>query len=254
MPQSVQVLDTLLDAWRTGSTPPSKLIGTVPMTDAYSMQLQLLDREVAAGHVHRGWKVGQTAASMRAERGEAEPAPGFLIADAERSANPTLDIVGQSGWNLEPELALTIGTPLGAEKVTREAAFEAVATASAAFELVHRRSGWEDRALQRSVNGTTSGFILGPQSELVPTPDEVDDAQVVYARNKICVGEVRGGDINDNPFQTLAWLATFLHSHGRRLEPGQVVLTGTYAGLVPITSGEHWQATIGSLDPVTLQT
>ena len=254
MPESDQLLDTLLDAWRAGNGPPNELVGTVPMRDAYNMQLQLLDREVAAGRTHRGWKVGQTAASMRAERGEAEPAPGFLIGDADRSASPKLDIEGQSDWHLEPELALTLGTPLGAEEVTPEAAFEAVATACSAFELVHRKAGWEDRALQRSVNGTTSGFILGPQSERVPTPDEIDDARVIYARNDTRVGDLRGGDINDNPFQTLAWLATFLHRHGRRLEPGQVVLTGTYAGLVRITSGEHWQATIGSLDPVTLRT
>ena len=71
-------LDRLLSAWNAGQPMPEDLAGNVTMPEAYRMQAQVLRRRLNAGKQHTGWKIGQTNAQMREERGEDSPAPGFL--------------------------------------------------------------------------------------------------------------------------------------------------------------------------------
>lgn len=246
-------LRELLNAWDHDEPAPAALLGEVSMDEAYALQLTLLDAKVQTGAVHTGWKVGQTAASMRAERGESAPAPGYLLASVQAPLDGVLELGDATHWFLEPELALTLGTDLGGPAVSAEEAHDAVASACTAFELVHRRLGWEDRALQRAVNGSNAGYILGPSSQTVPAPDAADDLRVQVVIDERSSVDVRGGDVNDNPLETLAWLATFMHSHGRKLKAGETILTGTYAGLMPVESGQAWRATVGDLPPVTVR-
>ena len=69
-------LDQLLAAFRSGAPEPEALSGTLDMDTAYAIQVRLLNRLRNAGARHTGWKIGQTNAAMRRERGETQPAPG----------------------------------------------------------------------------------------------------------------------------------------------------------------------------------
>ncbi|MEM7405032.1 MAG: fumarylacetoacetate hydrolase family protein [Pseudomonadota bacterium] len=246
-------LRDLLHAWDRDEAAPAALHGHISMDEAYALQLTLLDAKVQTGAVHTGWKVGQTAASMRAERGESAPAPGYLLASVEAANDGTLELGDATQWFLEPELALTLGTDLGGPAVSPEQAHAAVASACTAFELVHRRPGWDDRALQRAVNGSNAGYILGTALTSVPTPEAADALRIQVFCDDHTAVDVRGGDVNDNPLGTLAWLATFMHEHGRTLRAGETILTGTYAGLMPVAPGQSWQATVGDLPPVAVR-
>lgn len=244
-------VDTLLHAWETQSAPPSELIGNLAMDDAYAIQQSILTRCLEAGKVHSGWKVGQTSAAMRAERGEPEPAPGFMLAENERACGGTL-VLDDAQWFLEPELVLLTGESLSGPDVTAEDVRATVAGFAAGFELIRRQPGWDDRAVQRAVNGSTSGYVIGPSQPLSLLAKDVDDFRVECVCDDKVIASIRGGDVNDNAFETVAWLARFLHRYDRRLEAGHAVLTGTYAGLLPIERGQRWVCTIGTLDPVEL--
>lgn len=254
MSQNELPLDELLQAWEQNAAAPAHLLGTVSMSDAYLMQLELLAQRIGGGLIHTGWKIGQTAAAMRAERGESEPAPGFMVSINRRENGGALMLDGQSNWFLEPELALVLAHDLEGPDVTGEDVRAAVGGVASAFEIVQRRKGWEDRALQRSVNGSTAGYVIGPQSEYCPEIGEADDLVVQCTCDGATIAELRGGSVNDNPIETTAWLARFLHRHGHGLRAGQTILTGTYAGLLPVRSGQHWRATIGAFEPVILDT
>ena len=58
-------LDAAVDEFWTargrGEYFPSAYIGRLDLDDAYRIQLALIDRRVAAGERHIGWKVGLTA-------------------------------------------------------------------------------------------------------------------------------------------------------------------------------------------------
>ena len=56
---------------------------------------------------------------------------------------------------------------------------------------------------------------------------------------------LRGGDVNDHPLHSTAWLANHLSGMGEQMMPGQIVLTGSYTTLLPLQAGQSWRASMG---------
>ena len=246
-------LEQTLAAWDGGQVAPVELHGNVSMADAYTMQMQVLTRRLDAGSRQTGWKLGQTNTQLRAERGEREPAPGFMLAENQRPSGSVLDTEGADNWFLEPELALILNSELRGADISADDVRAAVGGIASAFEVVRKRPGWEDRALLRSVNGSTAGYVIGAPTAGCPGAAELDDLRVLCCCGEQTIADLRGGDANDNPLESTAWLARFLDRHGAALLAGQVILTGTYAGLLPVRAGEHWHARAGELAQVELQ-
>ena len=245
-------LEQILAAWDAGLEAPQELRGKVSMSDAYTMQLQVLARTVGAGHQHSGWKLGQTNTQLRAERGEHEPAPGFMLAENQRASGSDLNTEGSQDWYLEPELALILRSELRGAEISADDVRAAVGGVASAFEVVRKRVGWDDRALQRAVNGSTAGYAIGESTPGCPSAAELDDLRIVCSCDEKTIAQLRGGDANDNPLESTAWLARFLAAHGAALQAGQVILTGTYAGLLPVRPGERWSSKFGNLAEVEL--
>lgn len=254
MSVNAEMLAELLDAWETGADAPAHLLGTLAMDDAYTLQIELLRARRAQGLRASGWKVGQTNAAMRAGRGEAAPAPGFLLASGALGSGADLDLGGAGDWFLEPELAVIVGEPLGGAAVDADGARAAIRAVVPAFELVRQHPGWKDRALQRAVNGSNAGYVLGAEVPGCPSAADLDDLRIEVTRDGASEVSTRAGDVNDNPLDTVAWLARHLHAHGERLSPGEVILTGSYSALLPLAPGQSWASTVGALGEVTLRT
>ena len=111
-------LDTLLAAWNDGDDAPDALRGQVSMDEAYALQLALLNRHLNAAVAQGGWKLGQTNAALRAQRGETAPAPGFLLRENQVDAGTTLTLDGPDNWFIEPELVFVMGADLQGAKFT----------------------------------------------------------------------------------------------------------------------------------------
>lgn len=249
---SESTLDRLLAAWDGGHVQPEDLSGTVAMTDAFPMMMHTLTRRLASGLVVSGWKLGQTNAKLRAERGEAHAAPGFMLAQNQHMSGSDLDVGGPCTWFVEPELALILKSELRGDDVTANDVSAAVGGVASSFEVVSRRPGWDDRALQRGVNGSSAGYVLGDVMPGCPSAAELDEMKVICTCDNKLIAEARGGDVRENPLESTAWLARFLAPYGVALLPGQVILTGTCAGLLPVQPGEHWRSTIGNLAAVEI--
>ena len=249
-----EIFSTLCEAWESGAPSPDSLKGQLTDDNAYRCQLRMLARRVSQGQQLAGWKIGQTNRQMRIDRGEAKPAPGFLLESDRHSSGAVLDLAGATDWSMEPELAFVLSEDLVGPDLDRSAVRSALAGVAPAMELVRPRKDWPDRALQRAVNGSTSGFVLGPLVDVRPTGDELDALDVVVSLDGAQTHHVRGGDVNDNPLDSVAWLGNYLTMLGETLRAGQVVLTGSYAGLIPLTPGQRWSARLGPHGTVELST
>lgn len=246
-----ELLNPLLAAWDAGDAIPE---GTKGLENevTYALQMRTLEHRLAAGDKHVGWKLGQTNRALRLERSEAEPAPGFLLASLARESAATVDTAGDSRWFVEPELILVMGADIKGADTTADHVREAVAGMACGFELVYRRAGWDDRSLQRAVNGSTAGHVMGPMTQGCLSASELDDLRVVTHNGAQTYGPLRGGDATDNPLDSVAWLVSFLARYERGLRQGDVILTGTYSGLLPMSPGQHWRGEVGDLQPVEL--
>src|SRR5262249_61028134 len=105
--------DAIESVWRhtqAGVHFPKEWEGKLSQREAYDVQLGLLNRYVAAGATHVGWKVGLTSKATQSQFGLYERIFGLLL---RRGANPSGTPFATSELirpGVEPELCSTVGT------------------------------------------------------------------------------------------------------------------------------------------------
>ncbi len=199
---------------------------------AYQIQGGVIERLIAAGRGPQvGWKIGVTTPQMRAHLGIEAPIIGAVLEAGRRAAGSTVDTGLFTRIGIECEIAMVLGQPLGGgAPVNRHDAEAVVAAIHPAIELVDDRYGGDYPAF--GVPGIIAdfcfhaGFVLG-----APVPDwrDLDLAALAGVTRANGVEKVRGlgADVQGHPMASLAWAANQLSTIGRRLEAGDIVLTGS---------------------------
>jgi 2-keto-4-pentenoate hydratase len=176
-----------------------------------------------------GWKIGVTTPQMQAYLGIAAPIGGAMPASFRRAPGGTVRHGDHCRIGIECEIAMTLRVPLGAG-TTQEDAARAVASIHPAIELVDDRYGGDYAAIGVPViiadSAFHAGFVLG---EAVTDWARLDLAAMrgVTRANGRVMGEGRGADVMGHPLASLTWLANRLGVRGRRIEAGEVVMTGS---------------------------
>ena len=93
-----------------GNFMPPAWRGKLDMQHGYRVQLAWLRRRLARGEVQTGWKVGLTAAAMRAQQNVHEPCFGYLLASGYRPSGHVYRFADLIAPGFENELCLRIGT------------------------------------------------------------------------------------------------------------------------------------------------
>ncbi len=216
------------------------------MIEAYQVQLGLLDRYVAMGERHAGWKVGLTAKAMQQQQGVHEPVFGFLLESGHRSTGAVFSITELIRPGFENELCITLGRTLAGPAVTVAQAREAIATVAPALEIVERRGDFTaDLHLALADNAQQKAFVTGAEYPL----GQLDLATVsVDVRvNGIQQERARGAEVLGTPVASIAWLANKLAEFGRRLETGAKVMSGSFTRQYALSAGDRVDA---RFDPV----
>ncbi len=199
---------------------------------AYQVQAGVAERLIGAGRGPQvGWKIGVTTPQMRAHLGIEAPIAGAVLAAGRREPGAEIATADFTRIGIECEIAMVLGQPLGGgAPVNRHDAEAVVATIHPAIELVDDRYGGDYPAF--GVPGIIAdfcfhaGFVLG---SAVPDWRDLDLAALTGVTRANGVERVRGlgADVQGHPMASLAWLANQLTTIGRRLEPGDIVLTGS---------------------------
>lgn len=202
----------------------------------------LLGRKIA------GWKVARTP------DGEVISAP--ILDDAIFQSG---DQVPESRMSLgfECELAFRIKERLPTivgEEYTMEDVLPAVGEALAAFELLSCRTeqGFQSpRPLLVADSLGNGGVVLGaPRSDW----HGQDLAQLGISLS--IAGDVvvakRGGNPIGNPLQAIVFLANHLARRGLSWEPGQIVMTGAFAGVHRANVKKRVEACFENFEPVSM--
>ena len=143
--------------------------GRLTLEEGYRVQLGLLDRHVAAGERHVGWKVGLTAQAIREQVGMFEPVMGFLLAGGHRPTGSALPFAALIAPSIENELCLTVGRTLKGPGVTAAQARAALSAVAPAFEVVERRGDFvADPPLAMADNVQQKAFVTGAARPLAP--------------------------------------------------------------------------------------
>ena len=148
---------------------------------------------------------------------------------------------------LECELAVRIGRAVSktASPYTAASIKPAVAAVMPAFELIEdRKADYKDaKALSMIAdNCWNAGVVLGAETPFEP------GRSLDGIRGSLTIdGRPHGEGTTDGPLEALAWVANLALEHGRTLEAGMIVITGSIIPTFPVEPGNRVVFTLDGL-------
>jgi 2-oxo-hept-3-ene-1,7-dioate hydratase len=223
------------------------------MEDAYAISTEVANRKIKAGARLIGHKVGLTSKAMQRSSQIDEPDYGHLldnmmIADGAKIAHENFCLP-----RVEIELAFILGKALKGPGVGLPEVLRATEYVVPAIEIVDARLQ-DPRKIFDTVsdNGAAAGIVIGGRPV---GPMDIDlrwVGGIMYRNSEIEETGVAAGVLG-HPALGVAWLANKLGQHGVALEPGHLVLAGSFTRVVFAKKGDTLHADFGPLGGIAVQ-
>jgi 2-keto-4-pentenoate hydratase len=255
--------DRILAASDAGSAiePITDTMPGFSLEDAYRVSARIIERRTARGERPIGWKIGFTNRTIWDEYGVHAPiwAPMYdsTVEGTEAPALPVLcSLFRLVEPRIEPEIIFRIATPPRPDMEAAEllSCLDAVAHG---FEIVQSLfPDWRFRAPD-----TVAAFALhgrlrhGPFVRLEADQDRAEwlealtRFEIVLAREGVVVDRGAATNVLDGPLFALRHFVQGLVAdpHGRGLQAGDLVSTGTITRAFPVHPGETWRSEVVGL-------
>lgn len=229
------------------------------MKDAYAIQEAWVNRKVAEGRKVMGYKIGLTSRAMQMSSNIDEPDYGVLLDDMLIEDGATIKASDFLDPRIEVELAFVLKKPLFGDAVTIFDVINATDYIIPSLELIAARclrtdpdTGYTRKVYDTiSDNAANAGIVMGGRPI---RPMDIDlrwAGCMLYLNGKIEETGLAGGVLG-NPVKGITWVCKRFAPHGVGLEPGQVILSGSFTRPVPVKAGDTVHADFGSLGGVTL--
>jgi 2-keto-4-pentenoate hydratase len=216
------------------------------------MQLGGFDAELAAGAPRIGWKIGITTAAARRAHGLTAPVIGRLDGRRAFESGALVPLSATARVRAEGEMALRVNRPLDAG-ATPEQAHAALCGVSPAIEFINLNLPKDDISAILSHSIFHEAVIFGP--ELDPGALEVGkDLWPVGRRNTKCVRTPEPAMIPADLPALVLLVARTLSRYGRRIEPGDRIISGSFIVPLIVEPGDDIEVDFGFLGKVTART
>ena len=260
--QIQQAGDRLYQAERYRQQIPALTLSYPDMTmdDAYAVQKNWVDRKVAEGAEVRGYKIGLTSRAMQMAVNIDQPDYGVLLDDmffpdgAEIKAADFLDP------RIEVELAFVLKAPLVGENVTIFDVLNATDYVVPALELIAARCHRTDpetgytRKVYDTIadNAANGGIVLGGRPIKPMDLDLRWAGALLYLNGQIEETGLAAGVLG-HPANGICWVCKRFAPHDVALQPGQVILAGSFTRPVPVKAGDTVHADYGPLGGISVR-
>ncbi|WP_420628014.1 2-oxo-hepta-3-ene-1,7-dioate hydratase [Candidatus Leptofilum sp.] len=253
--ERTQVVEALLAANKTKvqTTRPSALFPHIEFEDAYAISAEVAKRTVAVGARLIGYKVGLTSIAMRRSSKIDEPDFGFLYDHFLIEDGAKVPHANYCVPRVELELAFILGAPLQGPGITLLDVLRATEFVLPSIEIIDTRVD-EPRQIYDTIadNGAGAGIVLGGRPY---HPRDLDLRMVpgILYRNTDIEETGLSCGVMGHPANGVAWLANKLSTLGYALEPGQMLLAGSFVRPVWANIGDTIRADFGKLGSVAIQ-
>lgn len=247
--------DALLQAEATG-TPIPPMSATYPdadIEDAYRVSMLVTESKAANGRLVKGHKIGLTSKAMQRLVGSTEPDFGTLFDDWFVDEGSTIPMSSFNRPLVEVEIAFVLGEQLSGPGVTTADVIRATDFVLPSIEIVDTRyNGRGPKLLVDSISDAAmcGRVILGACPRRL---HEIDVRAIGASLSKN--GEVEESGVSaavmGSPVNAVAWLANKLAEFGVAVEPGNVILSGSFIKAIPFAAGDTIAASFTGLGDVT---
>jgi 2-oxo-hept-3-ene-1,7-dioate hydratase len=236
----------------------SAIYPEMDIDDAYSIQSAWMDIKKEEGRMVSGYKIGLTSRAMQKSMNIDEPDYGTLLDDMVFEEGTEIEAAAFLDPRIEVELAFILNKPLFGEFVSLVDVLNATDYVIPALELIAARTFRIDpttgyaRTVKDTIsdNAANGGVILGG---LPVRPDDIDLRRIgaLMFRNGVIEESGVSGAVLNHPAKGIAWLAKKYAPHGIALEPGQIILAGSFTRPVPVRAGDTFTVDYGELGSVS---
>jgi 2-oxo-hept-3-ene-1,7-dioate hydratase len=231
----------------------SKTWPDITIEDAYAISTEVATRRIAAGAKLIGHKVGLTSKAMQRSSQIDEPDYGHLLDDMMVADGARVAHENYCRPRVEIELAFVLGKALKGPGIGLPDVLRATEYVVPAIEIVDARLQ-DPRKIFDTVadNGAAAGIVIGGRPI---GPLDVDlrwIGGIMYCNSEIEETGVAAGVLG-HPALGVAWLANKLGQHGVGLEPGHIILAGSFTRVVFAKKGDTLHADFGPLGGIAVQ-
>ncbi len=246
------------EAWenRRPVAPLSESAGLETVEEAYEVQSLWGQLRVERGERVVGRKIGLTSRAMRQQLGVNEPDFGVLWGSRQFSVNEGRAEVPAATFlqpRLEGEIAFLIGEPLTGGAIGPQEVLAATVALAVSVEVIDSRiEDWRIKIVDTIAdNASYGGFAVGPWSEDLLRED-LRTLGMLIQRNGEPVQMAIGAAAMGHPAEAVAWLADKLSAFDEGLKAGDVVLSGSLGGAVPVGQGDEFVVEAHGQPPLTI--
>ncbi|MCC3332210.1 2-oxo-hept-4-ene-1,7-dioate hydratase [Nocardia abscessus] len=244
------IADELAGAERDRSTVPLLTARHPGMTieDSYAVQNEWRRRAMAAGRRPVGRKIGLTSKVMQAATGITEPDYGAIFADAVFDNGAVIEHGRFSNVRIEVELAFVLADALQGPDVSVFDVLRATEYVVPALEILSSRIELAGRTIVDTIsdNAAFGGLVYGG-NPIEPGDTDLRWVAALLYRNETIEESGVAAAVLNHPATGVAWLANKLAQHEDRLEPGEIVLAGSFTRPLWVEPGDTVLADYGPL-------
>ena len=229
------------------------------MDDAYAIQNAIYEAKLAQGRSVVGWKIGLTSKAMQYALNIDIPDSGILFDDMVFDHGATVPKGRFIQPRIEAEIAFVMKFAIGGVAVTRDDVIAATDYVAPSIEILDTRilradpQTGETRKIFDTIsdNAANAGVVLGTQRHAIDAFD-LRWVGAITSRNGDVEETGLGAGVLNDPVESVVWLARRMAQYGQRIEPGQIILSGSFIRPVECPSGAQIHADFGAFGHVDI--
>jgi len=228
------------------------------MEDAYAVQSIYNERKLGEGRKLIGHKIGLTSKAMQTTMNIDTPDYGIIMDDMLFADGSEIETAKLCDLRVEAELAFVMKDHLQGADVTMLDVLSATDYVIPAVELIVARIHRKDpeTGYNRTVKDTISdnascgGVIMGGRP-IKPMEMDLRWLGGLMYRNGVLEETGLAAGVMNHPANGVAWLTKTYAEQGRGLEPGQIVLAGSFTRPLSAKAGDTFHIDYGVLGGIS---
>ncbi len=243
------------------STPCQPLSVQYPemtLEDGYAIQKLWVDKKVAQGQKVIGYKIGYTSRAMQKALNINEPDFGVLLDSMAFNDGAQIDVSKFCDPRIEVELAFILKDRLEGENITIFDVLNATDYVIPALELIDARTfrtdpqtGYTRKVVDTVADNAGNAAIIMGGRPIKPLDLDLRWCGGILNINGVIEETGLAAAVLNHPANGICWVAKRFAPHGIALEPGQIILSGSFTAPVAVKAGDTVNADYGSLGTIS---
>ncbi|EWC42438.1 2-oxo-hepta-3-ene-1,7-dioic acid hydratase [Pseudomonas stutzeri] len=229
----------------------------ITIEDAYAIQRAWVDMKIKDGRRLVGHKIGLTSRAMQVSSNITEPDYGALLDDMLFDEGSDIPFERFIVPRVEVELAFILGKPLKGPKCTIFDVLDATEYVIPALEIIDARIHQVDpeTKVTRKVfdtisdNAANGGVVMGGRP-IRPHDMDLRRVPAILYRNGVIEESGVSAAVLNHPAKGVAWLANKLAPYDVTLQPGQIILGGSFTRPVAANPGDSFHVDYDQLGSI----